>query len=59
MVFRLSKLDAKFKRVHVRVKAHSESIAFFGGGNREWQTVNKAFEDLMEHGMRRGANVTA
>jgi ABC-type uncharacterized transport system fused permease/ATPase subunit len=29
---KLSRLDAKFKKVHVRVKAHAESIAFFGGG---------------------------
>jgi ABC-type uncharacterized transport system fused permease/ATPase subunit len=27
---RLSKLDSKFKRVHVRVKTCAESIAFFG-----------------------------
>ena len=46
---RLSKLDSKFKRVHVRVKTCAESIAFFGGGERERQTTEAAFTDLMTH----------
>ena len=45
----LSKLDSKFKRVHVRVKTCAESIAFFGGGERELQTVELAFNNLMKH----------
>ena len=46
---RLSKLDSKFKRVHVRVKTCAESIAFFGGGERERQTTEIAFNNLMTH----------
>jgi ABC-type uncharacterized transport system fused permease/ATPase subunit len=46
---RLSKLDSKFKRVHVRVKTCAESIAFFGGGERELQTIEVAFNNLMTH----------
>ena len=46
---RLSRLEAKFKKVHVRVKTCAESIAFFNGGERERQTIDKAFSDLMVH----------
>lgn len=44
-----SRLDARFKFVHARVKTCAESIAFFGGGEREHQIVNKRFDTLMAH----------
>lgn len=44
-----SRLDARFKFVHARVKTCAESIAFFGGGEREQQIVNNRFERLMTH----------
>ena len=44
-----SRLDARFKFVHARVKTCAESIAFFGGGEREHQIVNKRFDRLMAH----------
>jgi ABC-type uncharacterized transport system fused permease/ATPase subunit len=50
---KLSKLDAKYKFVHVRMKLCAESIAFFGGGQRELQIVNTRFHALLEHDWER------
>eukprot|EP01047_Picozoa_sp_COSAG01_P034662 COSAG01_NODE_2613_length_7380_cov_9.901525_4_plen_88_part_00 len=36
--------EGKFKKIHQRVKMCSESIAFFGGGDREKQMVNERFD---------------
>ena len=43
-----SKRDAKYKKIHARVKLCAESIAFFGGGDREKQMATKAFESVQE-----------
>lgn len=44
----LSNHEGKLKKIHARVKLCSESIAFFGGGDREKQMVNERFERYME-----------
>lgn len=44
----LSNQEGKFKKIHQRVKMCSESIAFFGGGDREKQMVNARFDKYME-----------
>ena len=41
-----SRLEGTFKFVHARVRTHAESIAFFGGGAREQELVEKRFEQL-------------
>eukprot|EP01052_Picozoa_sp_SAG31_P005465 SAG31_NODE_240_length_19407_cov_29.686140_19_plen_120_part_00 len=45
----LPKLDAKFKFVHARMKLCAESIALFGGGERERQIVDRRFAALLQH----------
>ena len=44
----LSNQEGKFKKIHARVKLCSESIGFFGGGDREKQMVNERFDKYME-----------
>ena len=41
-------LAGKFKKIHSRVKNCSESIGFFGGGDREKHMVNERFDKYME-----------
>eukprot|EP01060_Flectonema_neradi_P032685 TRINITY_DN5245_c0_g1_i1.p1 TRINITY_DN5245_c0_g1~~TRINITY_DN5245_c0_g1_i1.p1 ORF type:complete len:1290 (+),score=243.20 TRINITY_DN5245_c0_g1_i1:78-3872(+) len=48
-----SELESLFKTSHSRVKHHSESIAFYGGGSREEELVNKRFSSLMVHSQKR------
>ena len=43
----LSNQEGKFKKIHARVRICSESIGFFGGGDREKQMVNERFEKYM------------
>lgn len=39
-------LEGAFRRLHVRLRTHAESVAFFGGGAREGRTVNNSFQQL-------------
>ena len=39
-------LEGAFRRLHTRLRAHAESVAFFGGGAREGATVDAAFLQL-------------
>lgn len=39
-------LEGAFRRMHVRLRTHAESVAFFGGGEREGRTVSAAFTSL-------------
>ena len=41
-------LQGKFKFVHGRVRTHAESVAFFGGGEREREIIDAQFDKLME-----------
>lgn len=42
-------LSSTYRYVHQRVRTHGESIAFFGGDDRERSIVNKHFKELMVH----------
>ena len=42
-------LEGAYRNVHSRLRAHAESIAFFGGGDREGQTVMAYFDNLLAH----------
>eukprot|EP01064_Diplonema_japonicum_P011936 TRINITY_DN1939_c0_g2_i1.p1 TRINITY_DN1939_c0_g2~~TRINITY_DN1939_c0_g2_i1.p1 ORF type:complete len:1264 (+),score=335.42 TRINITY_DN1939_c0_g2_i1:200-3793(+) len=48
-----SSLEGLFKAGHARVKHHSESIAFYGGGVRELGIIHERFSDLMKHAQLR------
>jgi ABC-type uncharacterized transport system fused permease/ATPase subunit len=41
-----SSLEGKYKFVHSRVRTHSESIAFFGGGQREKIVVQERYQSV-------------
>ena len=41
-------LQGKFKFVHGRVRAHAESVAFFGGGECERKIIDARFDQLMD-----------
>ena len=47
LVYKTSSLEGKYKFVHSRVKAASESIAFFGGDDREHKIVASRFDNVM------------
>ena len=44
-----NELEGKFRYAHSRLLTHAESVAFFGGGLREADVVNKAFTKLQNH----------
>ncbi len=43
------KLEGEYRLHHSRLIAHSEEIAFFGGGGREKQYINSAFDNIVAH----------
>ena len=45
---RETNLEGKFRYVHSRIRTHSESIAFFGGGEYEKQVVRKRSKQLFD-----------
>jgi ABC-type uncharacterized transport system fused permease/ATPase subunit len=46
---KMSKLESRFAAVHRKVKASSEAVAFFDGGNAEKANVDGRFDALMAH----------
>jgi len=42
-------LEGDFRYSHSRVIAHSEEVAFYGGGDREKQIVNSSFQRIVDH----------
>ena len=44
-----SRLESAFRGAHARLRAHAESVAFFGGGPREAATVGTALSRLLAH----------
>ncbi|CAI5535931.1 unnamed protein product [Closterium sp. Naga37s-1] len=46
------RLEGAFRFMHSRLRTHAESVAFFGGGDREHAVVADRFDRVMEH--RRG-----
>lgn len=43
------RLEGEYRLHHSRLIAHSEEIAFFGGGGREKQYINQAFDNVVTH----------
>ena len=43
------RLEGAFRASHARLRAHAESVAFFGGGAREAATVGARFSELLRH----------
>ena len=41
--------EGRFRAVHARLRAHAESVAFFGGGLKEGQTITTYFQQLVQH----------
>lgn len=46
---REQQLDGTFRFMHSRLRAHAESVAFFGGGSREKAMVDSRFRELLDH----------
>ena len=42
-------LEGAFRNIHSRLRTHAESVAFFGGGEREGATISASFHALMQH----------
>ena len=42
-------LEGAFRNIHSRLRTHAESVAFFGGGEREGATISASFRALMQH----------
>ena len=42
-------LEGAFRNVHTRLRTHAESIAFFGGGEREGKSIRVIFNSLLAH----------
>ncbi|WCJ34821.1 ABC transporter D family member 1 [Euphorbia peplus] len=51
LVSREQQLTGTFRLMHERLRAHSESIAFFGGGSREKAMVESRFTELLDHSL--------
>ena len=43
------RLEGAFRGSHARLRAHAESVAFFGGGAREAATVGARLRELLSH----------
>ena len=41
--------EGAFRNVHARLRTHAESIAFYGGGRKEGETVSRYFKELQHH----------
>ncbi|XP_016652727.1 PREDICTED: ABC transporter D family member 1-like, partial [Prunus mume] len=48
---REQQLEGTFRFMHERLRAHAESIAFFGGGSREKAMVESKFKELLDHSL--------
>eukprot|EP00850_Spirogloea_muscicola_P015567 SM000120S25716 [mRNA] locus=s120:398087:406079:+ [translate_table: standard] len=42
-------LESNFRFAHTRLRTHAESIAFFGGGQKEEEVVQRRFTDIVCH----------
>ncbi|XP_051117448.1 ABC transporter D family member 1-like [Andrographis paniculata] len=42
-------LEGTFRYMHERLRAHAESVAFFGGGSREKEMIESRFAELFNH----------
>ncbi|XP_034202477.1 ABC transporter D family member 1 isoform X1 [Prunus dulcis] len=48
---REQQLEGTFRFMHERLRAHAESVAFFGGGSREKAMVESKFKELLDHSL--------
>ncbi|KAL0431948.1 UNVERIFIED_CONTAM: ABC transporter D family member 1 [Sesamum radiatum] len=48
---REQQLEGTFRYMHERLRAHAESVAFFGGGAREKEMIESRFRALCNHSM--------
>lgn len=48
---REQQLEGTFRFMHERLRAHAESVAFFGGGAREKAMIESRFRELLEHSL--------
>ncbi|KAK4430578.1 ABC transporter D family member 1 [Sesamum alatum] len=48
---REQQLEGTFRYMHERLRAHAESVAFFGGGAREKEMIESRFRELCNHSM--------
>lgn len=46
---RQHQLEGEYRFTHSRLRSHAESVAFFGGGDREGRTISGRFELLLQH----------
>ena len=44
-----NRLEAAFRNVHLRLRKHAESIAFFGGGPKEGGIIVQHFQVQFRH----------
>mmetsp|Transcript_38388 Transcript_38388/g.91038 ORF Transcript_38388/g.91038 Transcript_38388/m.91038 type:complete len:1229 (+) Transcript_38388:203-3889(+) len=44
-----AQLEGDLQTVHARLRAHAESVAFFGGGHREGSLISWRFAELCRH----------
>ncbi|XP_065881144.1 ABC transporter D family member 1-like isoform X2 [Euphorbia lathyris] len=51
LVSREQQLNGTFRLMHERLRAHAESIAFFGGGSREKAMIESRFRELLDHSL--------
>jgi len=49
---REKELESKFKLVHTRLRDHCESIAFFGGDEREKKIADQQLNELVDHQLK-------
>lgn len=42
-------LEGEYRQLHSRLRAHAESIAFYGGECREESHIQQKFKDLVKH----------
>lgn len=49
LVLARTRLEAQLRHVHTRLRTHGESVAFFGGDQREKQIAAESFSSLVRH----------
>ena len=42
-------MEGAFRSVHTNLRTHAESVAFFGGGDKEGHTIDGHLQALMAH----------
>ena len=42
-------LEGDYRQLHSRLRTHAESIAFYGGENREESHIQQKFKNLLKH----------